>query len=131
MSGTLTYTSAGVYAVTLTVSDGSLTATDTFTWTVTNTNRQPIFSTDFGDRTDTEGAAINFDADATDPDGDTLTYSATNLPDGISINPSTGVVLGTLEPDQLGCLQRHPDRLRRLTDCHRHLHLDGHRAERP
>jgi hypothetical protein len=34
------------------------------------------FSTNFGDRTDAEGAVINFDANASDPDGTTLTYSA-------------------------------------------------------
>jgi len=65
-------------------------------------NRAPVFSTDFGDRTDTEGAPISFDADATDPDGDTLTYSATNLPGGISINSSTGVVSGTLSATSSG-----------------------------
>ena len=33
---------------------------------------------------------------ASDPDGDTLTYSATGLPDGLTINPTTGVISGTL-----------------------------------
>ena len=36
------------------------------------------------------------DADATDADGDTLTYSATGLPAGVSINPTSGVIGGTL-----------------------------------
>ena len=57
----------------------------------------PVFSTEFTDRTDAEGAVISFDANATDANpGDTLTYSATNLPSGITINSSTGVVSGTL-----------------------------------
>ena len=65
----------------------SVDATDTFTWTVTNTDQAPVFSTDIGDRTDAEGdTPISLDADATDPDGDTLTYSATGLPAG---SPST------------------------------------------
>ena len=34
--------------------------------------------------------------------GDTLTYSATNLPSGISINSSTGVVWGTLSATSSG-----------------------------
>ena len=43
--------------MTITVSDGTDTDTDTFTWTVTNTNQAPVFSTEFGDRTDAEGDA--------------------------------------------------------------------------
>ena len=59
--------------------------------------RGPVFTTEFTDRTDAEGAVISFDANASDANpGDTLTYSATNLPSGITINASTGVVSGTL-----------------------------------
>lgn len=36
ISGTLTFTSAGTYSVTATVSDGSLTNSKTFTWTIRN-----------------------------------------------------------------------------------------------
>ncbi len=98
ISGTLSFISAGTHNVTITVSDGTDTDTDTFTWTVSNTNRAPVFSTEFGDRTDAEGAAINFDANATDPDaGTTLVYSATGLPAGVTINSSTGIVSGTLD----------------------------------
>ena len=63
----------------------------------------PVFSTEFTDRTDAEGAVISFDANASDANpGDTLTYSATNLPDGITINSSTGVVSGTLSATSAG-----------------------------
>jgi hypothetical protein len=41
ISGTLTFASAGSYAVTATVSDGTLSASQSFTWTVTNVNRAP------------------------------------------------------------------------------------------
>ena len=68
----------------VTVRDGvSVDDTDTFTWTVTNTNQAPVFSTDIGDQTDAEGDAVSLDADATDADLDTLTYSATGLPAGV------------------------------------------------
>ena len=99
VSGTLSGTSSGVHSVTLTVSYGTLTDTDSFTWTVTEpvVNVAPVFSTEFTNRTDPEGAVISFDANASDANpGDTLTYSATNLPNGITINSSTGVVSGTL-----------------------------------
>ncbi len=48
------------------------------------------------DRENGEGDAVNFSLTATDIDGDSLTYSATGLPSGISINPSTGLISGRL-----------------------------------
>src|SRR6185436_10032881 len=33
---------------------------------------------------------------ASDPDGQPLTYSATGLPPGLSVNPTTGIISGTL-----------------------------------
>ncbi len=41
ISGTLSYSSAGSYLVTATVSDGGLSSSQTFSWTVTNVNRPP------------------------------------------------------------------------------------------
>ena len=103
ISGTLSSTSSGVHNVILTVSDGTASATDTFTWTVTNVNAAPVFSTDLTDRTDAEGVTpTGLDANASDADGDTLTYSATGLPGGISISASTGVLSGTLNPTSSG-----------------------------
>ena len=46
---------AGVHSVEVTVSDSTLTDTDSFTWTVTNTNQAPVFTTDITDQTDAEG----------------------------------------------------------------------------
>jgi hypothetical protein len=39
---------------------------------------------------------------AMDPDGDSITYSATGLPAGVSINTSTGLISGTLTPASAG-----------------------------
>ncbi len=86
----------------ITVTDGTDSDTDTFTWTVSNTNQAPIFSTDITNQTDAEGATVSLDADATDADLDTLTYSATGLPGGVSINPTTGVITGTLSSSSSG-----------------------------
>ena len=65
-------------------------------------DQPPVFSTDITNRTDAEGASVSLDADATDADLDPLTYSATNLPGGISINSSTGVISGTLNGTSAG-----------------------------
>ena len=71
-------------------------ATDSFEWTVTNTNQEPTFDQNLGDRTDAEGDLISLDAGATDLDGDTLTYAATGLPAGLSIDTASGLISGTI-----------------------------------
>ena len=84
ISGTLSATSSGSYNTVITVSDGTLTDTDSFTWTVTNANQAPVFSTDITDQTNAEGNTVSLDADASDADLDALVYSASGLPAGIS-----------------------------------------------
>jgi hypothetical protein len=44
IAGTLSFTSAGSYVVTATVSDGGLSSSQVFTWSVGNTNRTPILT---------------------------------------------------------------------------------------
>jgi PKD repeat protein len=95
MAGTLMFTSAGTYTVTATVSDGALSNSKTFTWTVTNSNRAPTL-TQPANRTSAEGSAVSVQLVASDPDGTALTYSATGLPAPLSVNASTGVISGTL-----------------------------------
>ncbi len=49
-----------------------------------------------GDQTTTSGTAVSLQVHATDSaSGQTLTYSATGLPAGLSINASTGLISGT------------------------------------
>ena len=95
ISGTLSYVSAGTHPVTATVSDGNLTSSQSFTWTVTNVNREPLLTV-VAARTDAENATISLQVVATDPDGDPVTFSAIGLPPGLSINTSTGLIDGTL-----------------------------------
>jgi hypothetical protein len=42
-----------------------------------------------GTKSVNEGAAVTFTVSASDPDGDALTYSASNLPAGASFDPAT------------------------------------------
>ena len=95
IAGTLAYDSAGPHTVVITASDGTLSDSRTFAWTVTNVNRTPVL-TAIADRTDVENATISLPVVASDPDGDTLTYSATGLPSGLAIHPTTGAITGTL-----------------------------------
>jgi len=104
LSGALSYTSAGVYSVTATVSDYSLTVSRSFTWTVTNTNRAPIIKP-IPDQADIEHRTVTFNVVATDPDGEALTFSATGLPLGLAIDSSTGVIGGILSYSSAG---QHP-----------------------
>ncbi len=82
ISGTLTYASAGTYTVTVSVSDGTASADQTFAWTVTNVNQPPTL-TDVPDRTDPENTVVAIALAGADLDtGTTLTYSAPPLPAG-------------------------------------------------
>ncbi|NNE69689.1 MAG: DUF1929 domain-containing protein [Rhodothermales bacterium] len=49
------------------------------------------------DRTDPVGATVSLAIQAGDPENDPITYGASGLPDGLSVNPSTGLISGTLE----------------------------------
>jgi hypothetical protein len=94
ISGTLTYTSAGVSSVMATVSDGSLSQSRTFSWTVTNTNRAPSL-TQPANQTSPAGTAVSLALTASDPDGTAVTFTATGLPAGLAINAASGVISGT------------------------------------
>ncbi len=59
-------------------------------------NQDPTFDQNLANRTNNEGAVISLSAHATDPESDTLTYAATGLPTGLSINTSTGLITGTI-----------------------------------
>ncbi|MEM7331842.1 MAG: putative Ig domain-containing protein [Chloroflexota bacterium] len=97
IAGTLGYESAGSYSVTVTVSDGVLTDSETFNWTINNTNRAPSLINP-GAQANDEDDTVSLNITASDADGDTLTYSATGLPAGLSLNTTTGEITGTATP---------------------------------
>lgn len=92
-----TPSSAGTFSATVSVNDGTDSSSSPFTWVVTTTviNRPPQI-TNISSKTSQVGDAINVAVQATDPDGDTLSYSATGLPSGLAINATTGVISGNL-----------------------------------
>jgi hypothetical protein len=84
----------GSYPVTITVTDSAAySAQVSFTWTVTNT----VTVTDPGDQTNASGTAVSPLAVAASDTSSTatLTWSATGLPAGLTIDASTGTISGT------------------------------------
>jgi hypothetical protein len=88
-SWTPDYDQADSYEVTFTASDGQAQDSETITITVNNTNREPLLDS-IGDKSVYENSTLNFSISATDADSDTITYSATDLPTGATLNSTTG-----------------------------------------
>ncbi len=92
--------SGGPYAVTVTASDGTYSSSVTFGWNVTHTDTTALAMANPGTQTNVTGDSVNVQVAASDPDGiDTLTYSATNLPDGLDIDPFSGIISGVVADD--------------------------------
>jgi len=99
------YTQAGNYTgVRFEVSDGSSIDFKIITITVGNINRPPKLDP-IGDKTVNEGQKLDIVITATDPDGDGLTHSTSNLPTGATFDPITQKFNWTPGYDQAGSYQ--------------------------
>ncbi len=85
------FTQSGVYNVTFIASDGTLADSEVVAITVNDGgNQRPVLAA-IGPRSVTEGANLNFNATATDPDNTTPTLSAVGLPSGATfVNNGNG-----------------------------------------
>lgn len=85
------------FTVVITASDGTGNVTDTFEWTVSNPAPQVASPTP--DQSDLDNAPVSLNAGAAfvDPDGDALSFTATGLPAGLSIDPASGLISGTID----------------------------------
>ncbi len=90
------FNTAGVYEVALTVSDGVLSNSNTLTITVTAPPNEAPMVTNPGVQNAVEGEVVSLPIIATDSNDDVLTYSATGLPNGLSIDMTTGLISGTI-----------------------------------
>lgn len=102
ISGTLDHgaSDGGPYTVVITATDpDGASVTDSFVWTVGNV--APVIETPIPDQTGTDGTSVNLPVGShlADPDGDTLVYTATGLPEGLVIDPASGRISGTLASD--------------------------------
>jgi hypothetical protein len=95
------YTQAGSYLLDFSVSDGSLGDSESVTVTVANSNRPPVLAA-IGSRTVAEGETLTFTVNASDPDGDPLSYNAGTLPAGARFDPASGVFTWTPVNAQAG-----------------------------
>jgi hypothetical protein len=89
------------YAITVRVSDGITYTEQSYTLTVHDIsippapiNHVPVITSIPITRVD-ERDAYTYNVDATDADGNTLTYSLTQNPLGFAINSATGIITGT------------------------------------
>ncbi len=97
ITGTPTTTGSPTVVVTATDTTGAA-AGAAFNWTVNpgSTGGNTVTVTSPGNQTGTVGTAASLQIGASDSaSGQTLSYSATNLPAGLSINAGTGLITGT------------------------------------
>ena len=88
---------AGTYIITCTVSDGELIDIQAISIVATEPepeNQTPVI-TSTAITSATVGEAYTYNVEATDPDGDILTYSLTTCPAGMTIDATTGVISWT------------------------------------
>ena len=93
----------GSYQVQFSASDAKTTSSQSITITVTtqNVNRPPVLAA-IGNKNGAEGSLLEFTVSATDPDGDALVYTASNLPVGSTFNSTTRVFSWTPNYTQSG-----------------------------
>jgi len=103
LNWTSNFTQAGTYEINIKLADSEgLSAETTMSVTVSDVNRAPqIQSVD--PKSVNEGSVLSFTLAATDDDTDNdLTYSIDNLPDGASLDGSSGSFTWTPDYDQSG-----------------------------
>lgn len=85
---------AGTFQSVVSVSDGSLSDSQSVTWTVNAPDNGAPTISNIDDQTNTVGDTVSLTAEATDPDGDDLIFSASGLPAGLEIDAGSGVISG-------------------------------------
>ncbi len=93
-----TFSDAGTYVAAVSVSDGSLSDSKSFTITVNNVNQAPVLA-QIPNATVNEGATASIQIAATDEDGDALTFSKVSGPTYATVTtttPGTGTATGNV-----------------------------------
>ncbi|ACT11526.1 MULTISPECIES: putative Ig domain-containing protein [Pectobacterium] len=111
-SGTPGNADVGTLSIKVIANDGNASVSTTFSLTITNVNDAPMVSATIPAQSVAQDGSLNFTVPAgtfTDPDGDTLTLSATlangsTLPSWLTFNPATGTFSGTPGNADVGTL---------------------------
>ena len=82
------------YSVTVSLTDGTLSASKTFTWSV-----KKLFLANPGTQDNIDGDTVSVALSISKLSGDTVIYTASGLPPGLSISATTGVISGTIADD--------------------------------
>ena len=94
ISGTIAVGAAnqgGFFFPTVIVSDGHSSNTASFNWSVSGVNINLL-----ADQQSSEGATVSVQVEAAGAGTLALSYAAAGLPNGLSINPSSGLISGTI-----------------------------------
>ncbi len=98
---TPTFDQSGTYNVTFNATAGGLSDSEIVNITVVNMDRAPVLAS-IGPKSVNENELLAFNISATDAEGDTITYSASGLLIGATLNPTTGKFNWTPTFDQAG-----------------------------
>ena len=82
----------GPYSVTVTATGGGVSSSQTFNWTINN----PVTIAAVDDQSNAIGDVVSVGISATTATGDSLAFTAADLPDGLSINTTTGLISGAI-----------------------------------
>jgi cyclophilin family peptidyl-prolyl cis-trans isomerase len=80
------------FTTTVTASDGTNSASQTFNWTVFS----GVTVTSVPNQTNKEGDTVSVPVSAKAVNNGALTFTANNLPNGLNIDPTTGLITGTI-----------------------------------
>lgn len=89
-----TPTEAGSSTVVIDVSDGRVASRMSFNWVLAVANRPPVVETP-PEQAVVQGTPVSLAINASDPESDTLEYSAVDLPNGLLIDGASGLISGT------------------------------------
>ncbi len=81
----------GVFSVVVSVDDGIFSTTQAFTLTIVLANEGPEITSTPSTSVDA-GVTYQYQVEATDPEGEDISYSLTTAPLGMSINDTTGLI---------------------------------------
>ena len=77
------------------IDDQANSSSEFFVWRVNNVSGPPVVINP-GDQRNRIGHEVSLQIQASDPDGDDISFSAENLPPNLVIHPATGLITGEI-----------------------------------